>query len=128
MSRVAAEQLPELITSGIDPNSTWLSVLQFFCKEGTEADFEQLMEEMYEAAQKQPGYLWGHYGRSHVDGRWFVISEWQHKEDMKAWEDEERHAAVGDEAQAHYHSGRDMQNRKFIPWYKPTAERKTWTP
>ena len=125
---MAAEQLPEQITSGIDPSSTWLSVLQFFVKEGTEPDFEQLMEEMYEAAQKQPGYLWGHYGRSHVDGRWFVISEWQTKEHMKAWEDEERHAAVGDEAQAHYHAGRDMQNRKFIPWYKPGAQRKAWTP
>ena len=70
---MAVEQLPEEIASGIDGDSTWLSVLQFFCKAGTEGHFEQLMEEMYELAQKQPGYLWGHYGRSMVDGRWFVM-------------------------------------------------------
>lgn len=124
---MATEQLPELITSGIEPDSTWLSVLQFFTKEGKESDFGELMEEMYEAAQKQPGYIWGHYGRSMVDGRWFVISEWETKDDMKAWEDEERHVAVGDEAAAFYEAGRDMQNRKFIPWYKPGSPKKDWT-
>ena len=124
---MGAEQLPEQITSGIDPSSTWLSVLQFFVKEATEADFEQLMEEMYESAQKQPGYMWGHYGRSHVDGRWFVISEWESRADMKAWEEEERHKGVGDENELRYEPGRGMENRKFIPWYKPGAERKPWT-
>ena len=127
MLYVAAEQLPEEITSGIDAESTWLSVLQFFCKERTDSDFEQLMEEMYELAQKQPGYLWGHYGRSMVDGRWFVISEWDSRTQMKTWEDEERHKAVGEDAKTYYEAGRDMQNRKFIPWYKPGAERKQWT-
>jgi heme-degrading monooxygenase HmoA len=125
---VASEQLPEQITSGIDSDSTWLSVLQFFVKESSTADFEQLMEEMYESAQKQPGYIWGHYGRSMVDGRYFVISEWESREEMKAWEDEERHKAVGEDVKTYYEAGRDMQNRKFIPWYKPTAERKKWTP
>jgi len=124
---VASEHLPDEIASGIDADSTWLSVLQFFVKDASTGDFEELMEEMYESAQKQPGYLWGHYGRSMVDGRWFVISEWESRADMKAWEDEERHAVVGEEAVAHYEPGRDMQNRKFIPWYKPGAQRKTWT-
>jgi heme-degrading monooxygenase HmoA len=82
---------------------------------------------MYELAQKQPGYIWGHYGRSMVDGRWFVISEWESRSEMKAWEDEERHSAVGDEAATFYEAGRDMQNRKFVPWYKPGAPRKAWT-
>ena len=127
MSHVAAEQLPEEITSGIDPKSTLLSVLQFFVKEGSTEEFEELMEEMYESAQKQPGYIWGNYGRSMVDGRYFVISEWESRTDMKAWEEEERHKAVGEDAKTYYEAGRDMQNRKFIPWYKPGAERKDWT-
>ena len=125
---MASEQLPEQITSGIDRDSTWLSVLQFFVKDSSTADFEQLMEEMYESAQKQPGYIWGHYGRSMIDGRYFVISEWESYENMKDWEHEERHEAVGEDAKTYYEAGRDMQNRKFIPWYKPTAERKKWTP
>ena len=124
---MAPEQLPEEITGGIDPHSTWLSVLQFFVEEGTEADFEQLMEEMYESVQKQPGYLWGHYGRSMVDGRWFVISEWESRTAMKEWEDEETHKGVGDRNEPRYEPGRDMQNRKFVPWYKPGSERKQWT-
>ena len=124
---MATEQLPEEITSGIDPDSTWLSVLQFFVKDDAIEDFEQLMEEMYVSAQKQPGYLWGHFGRSMVDGRYFVISEWERREDMKAWEEEERHKAVGEDAKTLYEGGRDMENRKFIPWYKPGAQRKTWT-
>jgi heme-degrading monooxygenase HmoA len=124
---MATEQLPEEITSGIDPDATWLSVLQFFCKDGTDRDFVTLMEEMFELAQKQPGYIWGHYGQSDIDGRWFVISEWESRTQMKAWEDEERHAAVGEEAETFYESGRDMQNRKFVSWYKPGSQRKAWT-
>ena len=124
---MATEQLPEEITGGIDPDATWLSVLQFFVKEGDEGDFETLMEEMFELAKKQPGYLWGNYGRSMVDGRWFVISEWASRADIKAWEDEERHAAVGVEAETFYEAGRDMQNRKWVAWYKPGSTRKEWT-
>ena len=124
---MAAEQLPEEITGGIDPDATWLSVLQFFVKEDSTEDFERLMEEMYESAQKQPGFLWGNYGRSHVDGRWFVISEWDSREHIKAWEDEERHVAVGEDAKTYYEAGRDMQNRKWIAWYKPGSQRKDWT-
>ena len=125
---MASKQLPDEIVDGIDPDSTWLSVLQFFCKDENHGHFERLMEDMYELAQKQPGYLWGHYGRSMVDGRWFVISEWESRTQMKAWEDEESHKAVGEDAKTYYEAGRDMQNRKFIPWHKPTAERKKWTP
>jgi heme-degrading monooxygenase HmoA len=124
---VASEQLPEEITSGIDPQSTWLSVLQFFVKDDSAKHFERLMDEMYQSAQEQPGYISGHYGRSMVDGRWFVISEWESRAQMKAWEEEERHKAVGEDAKTYYEAGRDMQNRKFIPWYKPGAERKAWT-
>ena len=127
MSHVAAEQLPEEITSGIDPTSTWLSVLQFFCKEGTDSDFAQLMEEMYELAQKQPGYLWGHYGRSLIDGRYFIISEWESRKAMKDWENVEEHGLAMDKGDPLYHAGRVMENRKFIPWYKPGAKRKAWT-
>ena len=123
----AGPVLPEQLTSGIDPNSTWLSVLQFFVKDRATTEFEALMEEMYESAQKQPGYIWGHFGRSMVDGRYLVISEWESYEDMKAWEHEERHEGVGEEAKAYYEPGREMQNRKFLPWYKPGADRKPWT-
>ena len=124
---MATEQLPEEITSGIDPNATWLSILQFFVKDDSSQHFERLMEEMYELAQEQPGYISGHYGRSMVDGRWFVISEWESRTQMKAWEDEERHAAVGQEAEAFYEASRDMQNRKWVAWYKPGSQRKAWT-
>jgi heme-degrading monooxygenase HmoA len=124
---VATKQLPDEIAGGIDPNSTWLSVLQFFVKDAATEDFETLMEEVYASAQKQPGYIWGHVGRSMVDGRYFVISEWERREHMKAWEEEERHKAIGEDAKTFYETGRDMENRKFIPWYKPGAERKTWT-
>ena len=124
---MASEQLPEEITSGIDPESTWLSVLQFFVKDDSAKHFERLMEEMYESAQEQPGYISGQYGRSMVDGRWFVISEWRSRSDMKAWEDEERHKQVMDLGEPQYEPGRGMENRKFIPWYKPGAERKAWT-
>lgn len=120
--------LPPQDENGVPQETTWLSVLQFFVKESGEADFLALMEEMYESAQTQPGYLWGHYGRSMVDGRWFVISEWDSYANMKLWEHEERHEAVGEDAKTYYEAGRDMQNRKFIPWYKPGAARKTWTP
>jgi heme-degrading monooxygenase HmoA len=124
---MAAEQLPDEITGGIDPDATWLSILQFFVKEDSTEDFERLMEEMYESAQKQPGFLWGNYGRSQVDGRWFVVSEWDSRANIKAWEDEERHAAVGEDAKTYYEAGRDMQNRKWVAWYKPGSQRKAWT-
>ncbi len=124
---MATETLPSQVTGGIQPDTTWLSVLQFFCKGDACEGFEKLLDEMYELAQRQPGYLWGHFGRSMVDGRYFVISEWESYEDMKAWEHEERHEAVGEGAKTFYEMGRDMQNRKFVPWYKPGAERKPWT-
>jgi heme-degrading monooxygenase HmoA len=125
----AAEgSLTPQVEAGIPRQTTWLSVLQFFVRESASAEFERYMEEMYELAGKQPGYLWGHYGRSMVDGRWFVISEWETYEDMKDWEHETRHEAVGEEVKPLYEAGRDMQNRKFVPWYKPGAERKAWTP
>ena len=119
--------LPGLGEDGLPKPESWLSVLQFFVKEDSSKHFERLMEEMYESAQEQPGFIWGNYARSLVDGRWYVISEWESRTDMKAWEDEERHKAVGEDAKTFYDAGRDMQNRKFIPWYKPGAERKQWT-
>ena len=124
---MATEQLPDEVTSGIQPDTTWLSVLQFFVKERNREAFEELLEETYELAQKQPGYLWGHYGRSMVDGRYFVISEWNSRANMKAWEDEERHQQTMEEGEPQYEPGRGAENRKFIPWYKPGAERKPWT-
>jgi heme-degrading monooxygenase HmoA len=126
-TNAAGETIPAQITDGIDPRSTWLSLLQFFVRESEKDAFQADMEEMYELAQKQPGYLWGHYGRSMVDGRWFVVSEWTSYEEMKAWEHEARHEEVGDINGARYEFGRDMQNRKFVPWYKPGADRKAWT-
>jgi heme-degrading monooxygenase HmoA len=120
--------LPPQDEAGFPYDTTWLSVLQFFVKDYKEAEFERYMEEMFELAQKQPGYRWAHFGRSMIDGRWFVISEWDSYQTMKDWEHEERHEAVGEEVKPLYDPGRDMENRKFIPWYKPGAERKTWTP
>ena len=119
--------LPPLDEKGFPYDTTWVSILQFFVKEDDQAQFEQDMDAMYELAKKQPGYIWAHFGRSMVDGRWFVISEWESRTDMKAWEDEERHKSVGDEAVAHYEAGRDMQNRKFIPWQRPGTPKKAWT-
>jgi heme-degrading monooxygenase HmoA len=125
---MAVNSLPPQDENGVPQETTWLSLLQFFVKDYKEDEFEKYMEEMYELAQKQPGYIWGHFGRSMIDGRWFVISEWDSYANMKLWEHEERHEAVGEEVKPLYDPGRDMENRKFIPWYKPTAERKTWTP
>lgn len=115
------------MTESIPQQTTWLSVLQFFVKETETGAYEKDVEEMYELAQKQPGYIWAHYGRSMVDGRYFVISEWDSYEQMHAWEDEPRHQEVMEANDPRYEPGRDMQNRKFIPWYKPGAERKPWT-
>src|SRR5437016_11879715 len=102
--------LPSQVTDGIQPHTTWLSMLQFFCKGDACEDFEALLEEMFELAQKQPGYVWGHYGRSMVDGRYLVVSEGESYDDMKAWEHEERHEAVGEGAKTLYEMGRAMQN------------------
>lgn len=121
------KELPEHVTNGIDETTTWLSMLQFFVKESETDAFLHDMEEMYELVRKQPGYLWGHYGRSMVDGRFLVVSEWQTYDEMKAWEHEARHEEVGDINEPRYEAGRDMQNRKFVPWYKPGADRKPWT-
>jgi heme-degrading monooxygenase HmoA len=125
---MAINSLPPQDDAGFPYDTTWLSVLQFFVKDYKEGEFEKYMEEMFELAQKQPGYRWAHFGRSLIDGRWFVISEWDSYQNMKDWEHEERHEAVGEEVKPLYDPGRDMENRKFIPWYKPGAERKTWTP
>jgi heme-degrading monooxygenase HmoA len=119
--------LPAEITDGLDPQSTWLSVLQFFVKESEAEAFEKDMEENFEVAKKQPGFISGHYGRSMVDGRYLVISEWDSRANMKAFEDEPSHKEVMDRNEPRYEPGRDMQNRKFVPWYKPGAERKPWT-
>jgi heme-degrading monooxygenase HmoA len=119
--------LPSLGPDGLPQPESWLSVLQFFVKERNREDFEEELGEMYELAKKQPGFLWGHYGRSMIDGRYFVISEWESRPEMKAWEEEERHQQVMEDSKLRYEPGRDAQNRKFIPWYKPGAERKPWT-
>lgn len=124
---MTVNSLPPQDSDGVPYETTWLSVLQFFVKEPEQPAFERDMEEMYERARKQPGYIWGHFGRSMVDGRWFVISEWESYQHMKDWEHEARHEEVGELNKPRYHPGRDMQNRKFIPWYKPGAERKPWT-
>jgi heme-degrading monooxygenase HmoA len=120
--------LPGLDENGLPNPDSWLSVLQFFVKEENAEAFEKICDEMYETAQKQPGYLWAHYGRSMIDGRYFIISEWESRAAMKEWEDHEAHSLSMDKGEPMYHAGRDMQNRKFIPWYKPGAERKAWTP
>jgi heme-degrading monooxygenase HmoA len=119
--------LPPLDDKGFPYDTTWVSILQFFVKEADQGDFEQDMDAMYELAKKQPGYMWGHYGRSHVDGRWFVISEWESYDEMKAWEHEQTHEEIGDINETRYEPGRDMENRKFIPWYRPDKPRKVWT-
>jgi hypothetical protein len=46
---------------------------------------------------------------------------------MKAWEHEPTHEELGDSWKPRYDHGRDMQNRKFIPWYRPDKPRKSWT-
>ena len=119
--------LPGLGEDGLPNPESWLSVLQFFVKEDDTEGFEQLCEEMYEHAKKQPGFRWAHYGRSMIDGRYFIISEWDSRKNMKDWEDEEQHSLAMEKGEPLYHAGRDMQNRKFIPWYRPGAERKAWT-
>jgi heme-degrading monooxygenase HmoA len=119
--------LPPLDEKGFPYDTTWVSILQFFVKEGDESDFEQDLDAMYELGKKQPGFMWAHYGRSMIDGRYFVISEWESYEQMKAWEHEETHEALGDAWESRYMAGRDMENRKFIPWYRPDKPRKAWT-
>ena len=121
------QTLPPLDEKGFPYDTTWVSLLQFFVKENDREAFERDMEELYELAKKQPGYMWAHYGRSHVDGRWFVISEWESYEQMKAWEHETRHEELMDVNEKRYESGRDMENRKLIPWYRPDKARKAWT-
>jgi heme-degrading monooxygenase HmoA len=113
---------------GFPQPESWLSLLQFFVKEEDAKGFEEICDEMYEQAKKQPGYKWAHYGRSLIDGRYFIVSEWESRKAMKEWEDHEAHSLAMDKGEPMYHAGRDMQNRKFIPWYKPGAERKPWTP
>jgi heme-degrading monooxygenase HmoA len=119
--------LPPLDENGFPYDTTWVSILQFFVKEGDEADFEKDLDLMYELAKKQPGYMWAHYGRSMIDGRYFVISEWESYQEMKDWEHEETHEALGDAWESRYVAGRDMENRKLIPWYRPDKPRKAWT-
>jgi heme-degrading monooxygenase HmoA len=119
--------LPPVDENGVPQQTTWLSVLQFFVKDPDTGPFESDMEEMYELARKQPGFIYGQYARSMVDGRYLVISEWESYQALKDWEDEEQHQGVMERNEPRYESGRDMQNRKFIPWYKPGAERKPWT-
>lgn len=119
--------LPPLNDKGFPYDTNWVSLLQFFVKPTEQDAFERDMDEMYELALKQPGFLWAHYGRSMVDGRWFVWSEWETYEQMKAWEHESRHEQVGDENEPRYEAGHDMENRKFIPWYRPDKARKAWT-
>lgn len=121
------KQFSEHLLAGLDETPTWLSVLQFFVREGEETRFEEDMDEAYELARKQPGYLWGHYGRSMVDGRYFVISEWQTYEEMKAFEHEARHEQIQDESEKRYAPGRDAENRKFVAWYRYDKPRKSWT-
>ena len=122
-----ATGLPGLDEDGLPNPESWLSLLQFFVKEEQTEEFEQLCEEMHERAKKEPGYLWSHYGRSMIDGRYFIVSEWETRKAMKDWEDHEEHSQAMDKGEPLYHPGRDMQNRKFIPWYRPGTPRKDWT-
>jgi heme-degrading monooxygenase HmoA len=121
------QTLPPLDEKGFPYDTTWVSILQFFVKDGDQADFEKDLDAMYELGKKQPGYIWAHYGRSMIDGRYFVISEWESYEQMKAWEHEETHEALGDAWETRYEAGRDMENRKLIPWYRPDKPKKAWT-
>jgi heme-degrading monooxygenase HmoA len=123
----APNTLPPLDEKGFPYDTTWVSILQFFVKEPDQAQFEQDLDAMYELGKKQPGYIWAHYGRSMIDGRYFVISEWESYEQMKAWEHEPTHEALGDAWEPRYEAGRDMENRKLIPWYRPDKPRKAWT-
>src|SRR6266550_556061 len=123
-----ASGLPELDEeTGYPKPESWLSILQFFVKEENTEAFEQLCEETYELAKKQPGYKGAHYGRSMIDGRYFIISEWDSLKAMKDWEDVEEHGTAMDKGDTLYHPGRAMENRKFIPWQRPGTPKKTWT-
>lgn len=121
------KEFGEHLLAGLDEQPTWLSVIQFFVRDGEAETFERDMEEAYELAKKQPGYRWGHYGRSMVDGRYFVISEWDTYETMKAFEHEARHEEIQDASEKRYVTGRDAENRKFVAWYRPDKPRKGWT-
>jgi len=127
MADETPQTLPPLDEKGFPYNTNWVSILQFFVKESDQADFEQDLDAMYELGKKQPGYIWAHYGRSMIDGRYFVISEWESYEQMKAWEHEETHEALGDAWESRYLAGHDMENRKLIPWYRPDKPKKAWT-
>lgn len=123
----AGKQLSEHLVSGFDDQPTWLSVIQFFVRDADAEGFERDMEEAYELARKQPGFLWAHYGRSMIDGRYFVVSEWGTYEEMKAFEHEARHEEIQEANETRYHPGRDAENRKFVAWYRPDKPRKAWT-
>jgi heme-degrading monooxygenase HmoA len=113
--------------TGFPKPESWLSILQFFVKEEHAEEFEQLCDDMYELAKTQPGFKWAHYGRSSIDGRYFIISEWDSLKAMKDWENVEEHGLAMDKGDPMYHPGRLMENRKFIPWQKPGTPKKAWT-
>lgn len=121
------KQHSEHLLSGLDESPTWLSLLQFFVRENEIDAFEQDMDVVMELAKKQPGYLWAHWGRSSVDGRYFVLSEWESYDEMKAFEHESAHEDLQEINEKRYVPGRDMENRKFLAWYRPDKPRKAWT-
>jgi heme-degrading monooxygenase HmoA len=98
-----------------------LSFLRFSLT--VEADveaFEHDLNAMLRLAQAQPGYRWTEMGPSMLDrGVYVVVSEWDHVEQVRAWEHIEEHEGLMEKWEPFYRE--PLSHRRFVPWVRPPA-------
>ena len=99
---------------------TILSYLRFsLTQEADREDFEKDMRGMLDLAERQPGFRWAEMGPSLVDPTvYLVVSEWDHVEQVRAWEHEEEHSGVMEKWEPLYRE--PLLHRRFVPWTRPS--------
>lgn len=76
------------------------------------------MHAMMDLARRQPGYRWAEMALSIADPSvYVVVSEWDHVEQVRAWEHVEGHAGVMEKWEPSYRE--PLLHRRFVPWQRP---------
>ena len=109
------------MTDGRDGAPGILSYLRFSLEPGTDlVAFEADMYAMQALAERQPGFRWAEMGPSmNDDHAYFVVSEWDSVEQVRAWEHEEEHSGVMERWEPRYRE--PLVHRRFVPWQRPPS-------
>lgn len=93
---------------------TVLSYLWFNIKDEHLPEFHQDTDDMMRLAKNAPGFQWAQILRDESDRAVHVIlSEWDSRDDMRAWEHSTAHEAIMDKYEDRY--AEPMRHRRFVP-------------